>query len=147
MRALRCAYLNVIVTGVIRRDDPEGRKWTISPCVVTTTVTPRNWYKRMRSPPSKKRVHFSPRMQIMRPQFPSELAYEICAHVYAACLLPDQPSLDPLVATTDTRVPTAHPCSAPAGHWPEPATRRTLASLCLVNHTWYEAAKPWLWHK
>jgi hypothetical protein len=26
-------------------------------------------------------------------------------------------------------------------------SRRTLAQLCLVNHAWYEAAKPWLWYK
>jgi hypothetical protein len=25
--------------------------------------------------------------------------------------------------------------------------RRTLSCLCLVNHAWYEAAKPWLWRR
>lgn len=80
-------------------------------------------------------------------QFPSELAYTICAYVYSACLQPDAPSLDPLLATDDVRVPTTHPSSTPPGYWPEPVSRRTLANLCLVDHTWYEAAKPWLWHK
>ena len=78
--------------------------------------------------------------------YPPELLYVICAHVYASCLLPDEPSLDPLFVT-DHRAPTAHPSAIPAGYWPEPVTRRTLASLCLVNHAWFEAAKPWLWHK
>lgn len=78
--------------------------------------------------------------------YPPELLYVICAHVYASCLLPDEPSLDPLIVT-DHRAPTAHPSAVPAGYWPEPVARRTLASLCLVNHAWFEAAKPWLWHK
>ena len=82
----------------------------------------------------------------LEPQYPPELLYTICAHVYASCLLPDDPSLDPLIVT-DHRAPTAHPSSIPAGYWPEPVARRTLASLCLVNHAWFEAAKPWLWHK
>ena len=57
------------------------------------------------------------------------------AHIYASCLLPDEPSLDPLI-TTDHRSPTAHPSSIPAGYWP--VARRTLASLsrksCLVRY-------------
>ncbi|KAF8962768.1 hypothetical protein BDZ97DRAFT_1702264 [Flammula alnicola] len=80
-------------------------------------------------------------------QFPSELLYAICAHVYAFCVLPDDPTLDPLITAHDDRIPTAHPSSIPPGYWSEPVTRRTLASLCLVNHVWYEAAKPWLWQK
>ncbi|KAF8149858.1 hypothetical protein B0H34DRAFT_667327 [Crassisporium funariophilum] len=79
-------------------------------------------------------------------QYPSELLYAICAHVYASCLLPDEPSLDPLINAGDL-IPTAHPTTVPAGYWPEPVARGTLANLCLVNHAWYEAAKPWLWHK
>ncbi|KDR76317.1 hypothetical protein GALMADRAFT_96866 [Galerina marginata CBS 339.88] len=81
-------------------------------------------------------------------QYPPELLYAICAHVYASCLLPEEPSLDPLLLTEyDTRIPTSHPSSVPPGYWPEPVTRRALANLCLVNHAWYDAAKPWLWHK
>ncbi|KAF9565231.1 hypothetical protein CPC08DRAFT_704764 [Agrocybe pediades] len=81
-------------------------------------------------------------------QYPPEILYAICAQVYASCLLPDPPSLDPLTAPVDDlHVPTGHPSSYPPGYWPEPVTRRTLANLCLVNHAWYEAAKPWLWHK
>lgn len=80
------------------------------------------------------------------PQQPAELLSVICAHVYSSCLQPTEPSLDPLIAT-DYGVPTALPSSLPAGNWPEPVTRRTLANLCLVNHAWYEAAKPWLWTK
>ncbi|PPQ99145.1 hypothetical protein CVT24_009335 [Panaeolus cyanescens] len=79
-------------------------------------------------------------------EFPPELLYSVCAQVYASGLLPDHPSLDPLV-TGDDRIPTGHPTATPSGYWPEPVTRRTLANLCLVNHAWYEAAKPWLWHK
>ena len=80
-------------------------------------------------------------------QYPPELLYAICAHVYASGLLPDEPPLDPLVIDGDHGAPTAHPTSYPPGYWPEPVARRTLANLCLVNHAWYEAAKPWLWHK
>lgn len=32
-------------------------------------------------------------------------------------------------------------------HWPEPLVRKALANLCLVNHAWYDAAKPWLWRR
>ncbi|CAA7267141.1 unnamed protein product [Cyclocybe aegerita] len=79
--------------------------------------------------------------------FPPELLYAVCAHVYASCLLPEKPSLDPLMTNPDGLVPTGHPTSYPAGYTPEPVTRRTLANLCLVNHAWYGAAKPWLWRK
>ncbi|KAH9481440.1 hypothetical protein JR316_0005966 [Psilocybe cubensis] len=81
-------------------------------------------------------------------QYPQEILYAICAQLYASCLLPDEPSLDPLIHVEgDLGVPTAHPSSVPPGYWPEPVVRRTLANLCLVNHAWYQAAKPWLWHK
>jgi len=79
--------------------------------------------------------------------FPSELLSAICAHVFAAGHLPDKPSLDPLITANDDRLPTSHPSSIPPGYIPEPVARRTLASLCLVDHAWYEAAKPWLWRK
>ena len=78
--------------------------------------------------------------------YPPEILYIICAQVYASSLLPDEPSLDPL-NVTDHCILTAHGSSIPAGHWPERVARSTLSSLCLVNHAWYEAAKPWLWHK
>lgn len=78
--------------------------------------------------------------------YPPELLLAICAHVYAACLPAADPSLDPLVLK-DCGAPTALPSAFPPGNWPEPVARRTLANLCLVNHAWYEAAKPWLWHK
>ena len=77
---------------------------------------------------------------------PPELLSLICAHIYAAGLAPPTPSLDPLIHAEDV-VPTALPSSYPAAHWPESAVRRTLASACLVNRAWYDAAKPWLWHK
>ncbi|KAJ3504914.1 hypothetical protein NMY22_g17762 [Coprinellus aureogranulatus] len=32
-------------------------------------------------------------------------------------------------------------------NWSEGDSRNTLASCCLVNHAWYKAAKPWLWHR
>jgi hypothetical protein len=59
-------------------------------------------------------------------QYPPELLYTICAHVHTSCLLPDEPSLDPLIqVVTDHRAPTALPSSIPAGYWPEPVARRT----------------------
>lgn len=79
-------------------------------------------------------------------QYPSELLFVICAYVYSSCLHPAEPSLDPLILK-DYGIPTALPSSLPASSWPEPISRRTLATLCLVNHAWYEAAKPWLWTK
>ncbi|KAG6872395.1 hypothetical protein C0995_010093 [Termitomyces sp. Mi166 len=78
--------------------------------------------------------------------YPSELQNVICACIYSFCLPSDVPSLDPLIQK-DCGTPTALPSSFPGSSWPEPITRRTLANLCLVNHTWYEAAKPWLWTK
>ncbi|KAG6917010.1 hypothetical protein DXG01_004275 [Tephrocybe rancida] len=79
-------------------------------------------------------------------QYPSELLAVICACVYSFCLQPTEPSLDPLIQN-DYGVPTAFPSALPGSSWPEPVARRTLANLCLVNHAWYEAAKPWLWTK
>ncbi|KIP05017.1 hypothetical protein PHLGIDRAFT_31068 [Phlebiopsis gigantea 11061_1 CR5-6] len=77
---------------------------------------------------------------------PPELLSLICAHVYAASTPPSTTSLDPLIAS-ETLVPTALPSSYPGAHWPEATVRKTLASAALVNHSWYEAAKPWLWAK
>lgn len=79
-------------------------------------------------------------------QYPPEIIFRICAHIYSACLHPSESSLDPLIVN-DYGTPTSLPSSLPPGNWSEPTARRTLSSLCLVNHAWYEAAKPWLWHK
>ncbi|KAG6816294.1 hypothetical protein H0H87_007177 [Tephrocybe sp. NHM501043] len=79
-------------------------------------------------------------------QYPSELCDVICASVYSSCLQPSEPSLDPLIQK-DYGAPTALPSSLPGSSWPEPVARQTLANLCLVNHVWYQAAKPWLWTK
>ncbi|KAF8896267.1 hypothetical protein BD779DRAFT_1494941 [Infundibulicybe gibba] len=69
-------------------------------------------------------------------QYPPELLFAICAHIYAACLPSAEPSLDPLIVK-DYGAPTAHPSALPPGNWAEPVARKTLANLCL----------PWLWHK
>jgi hypothetical protein len=79
-------------------------------------------------------------------QYPPELLFAISAHVYSASLPACASSLDP-VALGEYGTPTALPSSMPPSNWPEPIVRRTLASLCLVNRAWYDAAKPWLWHK
>ena len=75
---------------------------------------------------------------------PPELLSLICTHIYAAGQPPAETCLDPLISSEDN-VPTALPSTYPGAHWPEPAVRRTLASAALVNHAWYEAAKPYLW--
>ncbi|KAH7927948.1 hypothetical protein BV22DRAFT_1117921 [Leucogyrophana mollusca] len=79
-------------------------------------------------------------------QYPQELLLTICAHIYASGIPTPASSLDPL-ALGEHGTPTALPSSMPPGNWSEPTVRRTLANLCLVNHAWYEAAKPWLWQK
>ncbi len=77
-------------------------------------------------------------------QYPPEILTRICSHIYAASLPPANPSLDPLIIT-EHGIPTSFPSSLPPANWSEPLTRRTLKNLCLVNHDWNEAAKPWLW--
>ncbi|KAG0705668.1 hypothetical protein DFH29DRAFT_905287 [Suillus ampliporus] len=81
-------------------------------------------------------------------QYPPELLFTICEYIYAAGLPPSDAtsSLDPL-AIGEYGTPTALPSSMPPPNWSEPIARKTLSRLCLVNHAWYEAAKPWLWHK
>ncbi|KAG1733624.1 uncharacterized protein EDB91DRAFT_1148462 [Suillus paluster] len=81
-------------------------------------------------------------------QYPPELLFTICEYIYAAGLPPSDStsSLDPL-AIGEYGSPTALPSSMPPPNWSEPVARKTLSHLCLVNHAWYEAAKPWLWHK
>ncbi|KIK81737.1 hypothetical protein PAXRUDRAFT_15071 [Paxillus rubicundulus Ve08.2h10] len=79
-------------------------------------------------------------------QYPPELLFAISGIVYAASLPAATSSLDP-IALGEYGPPTALPSSMPPGSWPSPTVRRTLANLCLVNRAWYDAAKPWLWHK
>ncbi|KAJ4476225.1 hypothetical protein J3R30DRAFT_3764246 [Lentinula aciculospora] len=79
--------------------------------------------------------------------YPLELLSQICAHIYSACLPPTETSLDPLIVTEHGAPAVSLPSTLPPSHWPEQDSRCTLASLCLVNHVWYEAAKPWLWRK
>ncbi|TRM65047.1 hypothetical protein BD626DRAFT_490726 [Schizophyllum amplum] len=85
-------------------------------------------------------------MSIEGKEYPVELLFAVSAYVYAACLPPWECSLDPLMGMSD-RAPKALPSCHPPGHWSEPDSRRTLASLCLVNRAWYAAARPWLYHK
>jgi hypothetical protein len=84
------------------------------------------------------------RLTLVADQCPPELLSLVCAHIYDAGLPPEHTSLDPL-SSVENFVPTGLPSSYPAPQWPEPTVRRTLASAALVNHAWYEAAKPWLW--
>lgn len=79
-------------------------------------------------------------------QHPPELLLLICAHIYSAGLPASSSSLDPLIQS-DYGVPTSLPSSFPPSNWSEPTVRNILSTLCLVNHAWYEAAKPWLWQK
>jgi len=79
-------------------------------------------------------------------QHPPELLALICAHIYSAGLPAPSSSLDPLI-TGEHGAPTELPSSLPPGNWSEPAARKSLSTLCLVNRSWYEAAKPWLWQK
>jgi hypothetical protein len=78
--------------------------------------------------------------------FPSELRFLICAHIYAAGLPPKVPSLDPLY-TLSAGAPTSQPSSYPPTCWTEPISRATLASLALADRAWSNAARPWLWRK
>jgi hypothetical protein len=82
----------------------------------------------------------------MGTQYPQELLFVICAHIYSSCLHHPGSSIDPIIPK-DYGIPVALPSSLPPSSWPEPVIRRTLANLCLVNHAWNEAAKPWLWTK
>ncbi|KAF9069234.1 hypothetical protein BDP27DRAFT_1392419 [Rhodocollybia butyracea] len=79
-------------------------------------------------------------------EYPLEILSRICAHVYSSALPPSQTSLDPLIISS-VNVPVSLPSTFPSSYWPEQLSRSTLASLCLVNHSCYEAAKPWLWRK
>ena len=78
-------------------------------------------------------------------EYPLEILSAICAQVYASGLSPTESSLDPPVAGKG--IPTGQPSAVPQGHWTEQEVRLALANLCLVSHAWFEAAKPWLWHR
>ncbi|EPQ54250.1 hypothetical protein GLOTRDRAFT_62772 [Gloeophyllum trabeum ATCC 11539] len=90
--------------------------------------------------------HSIPRVPSGVENFPPELLFTICAHVYYAGLPPVQPSLDPLILA-EHGIPTSTPSSLPPANWPEPVARKTLHSLSLANRAWHDAAKPWLWRK
>lgn len=79
-------------------------------------------------------------------EYPPELLSLICAHVYEFAIPSSVSSLDPLYLL-EAGVPTGSPSSYPPPNWQEPISRKTLASLMLVNHAWSEAARPWLWRK
>lgn len=82
--------------------------------------------------------------------YPNEILYAICGVIFAASEPATEPSLDPLLHVDliqNTPPPTGVPSSLPSATWPEPITRKTLASLCLVNKSWHSAARPWLWRK
>lgn len=78
--------------------------------------------------------------------FPPELLDAVCATIFYAGELPPVPSLDPLVFHSNA-APTGLPSSYPPPQWSGQLALRSLASLCLTNHAWFEAARPWLWRK
>ena len=78
--------------------------------------------------------------------FPQELLEAICAHIFYAGVPSFIPSLDPLVGGPPNPPPGV-PNSFPATSWTDHSVRRTLAVLCIVNKSWYDAAKPWLWRR
>ncbi|KAF9649863.1 hypothetical protein BDM02DRAFT_3094049 [Thelephora ganbajun] len=76
---------------------------------------------------------------------PQELLEAVCTHIFYAGIPSFTTSLDPLIGAPNP--PTALPNSFPAASWTDHTVRKTLASLCLVNKVWYDAAKPWLWRR
>ncbi|KAF8753443.1 hypothetical protein RHS01_07130 [Rhizoctonia solani] len=79
--------------------------------------------------------------------YPAELYESVCAIIFELSLPPAYSSLDPLIQKEDPNSPVALPSAYPAAYWSEPIARRTLASLSLVNKSWREAAKPYLWRR
>lgn len=82
--------------------------------------------------------------------YPADVLEAIAAAVYAAALPSNTPSLDPLYSlntTHDLAHPAASPSTYPTAYWPEPVSRKTLATLCLVSKDFREAARPWLWRR
>lgn len=85
-----------------------------------------------------------------RTHYPADVLEAISAAVYAAALPSAATSLDPLYSLSmphNPAPPTASPSTYPAAYWPEPTSRSTLATLCLVSHDFREAARPWLWRR
>jgi len=78
--------------------------------------------------------------------YPQELLEAICAQIFYAGVPSFAPSLDPLIGG-GRNPPTALPNSFPAASWTDHSVRKALASLCMVNKAWYDAAKPWLWRR
>jgi hypothetical protein len=78
--------------------------------------------------------------------FPQELLGAICQHIFYAGVPSFTTSLDPLICGPP-KAPIALPNSFPAASWTDHYVRRTLVSLCMVNKSWYYAAKPWLWRR
>ncbi|CAE6463978.1 unnamed protein product [Rhizoctonia solani] len=79
--------------------------------------------------------------------YPAELYESVCAIIFELSLPPAYSSLDPLIQKEDSNTPVALPSAYPAAYWSEPVARRTLASLSLVNKSWRDAAKPYLWRR
>lgn len=82
--------------------------------------------------------------------YPADVLEAIAAAVYAAALPSNTPSLDPLYSLSpehNSVPPNASPSTYPTAYWPEPASRKTLATLCLVSKDFREAAVPWLWRR
>lgn len=82
--------------------------------------------------------------------YPADILEAIAAAVYAAALPSKATSLDPLYSlgrSDDAAPPTASPSTYPIAYWPEPTSRKTLATLCLVSKDFREAARPWLWRR
>lgn len=86
------------------------------------------------------------RVHSMIEDYPQELLEAVCSHIFYAGVPSFIPSLDPLLSGA-ANPPTAAPNSFPASSWTDHSVRRTLASLCMVNKAWYDAAKPWLWRR
>lgn len=81
--------------------------------------------------------------------YPADVLEAIAAAVYAAALPSAVTSLDPLylLAPSDSIPRTDSPSTYPTAYWPEPVSRKTLATLCLVSKDFREAARQWLWRR
>jgi len=69
-----------------------------------------------------------------------------CAHIFDAGIPSFAPSLDPLLSGA-SHPPTAVLNLFSPTSWTDHSVRKTLASLCMANKLWYDAAKPWLWRR
>ncbi|KAG8905548.1 hypothetical protein FRB99_008747 [Tulasnella sp. 403] len=75
---------------------------------------------------------------------PQEILSAVASIIFESAIPDALPSLDPVLFSS-SQIPSALPSALPASGWSEPASRHTLASLCLVSRAWYVAAKPYLW--